>query len=710
MKKQLTTILLTIIAVTAMAIPAKRGFWKTITLVDGTQVRAELRGDKNFCCMVDEAGNRYVRNDSATYRLVTDDEVTAKQNNSRARRAAKRACYSSTADGLGEYGKMSMGAVPSIGSYTILVIMVQFSDAKFQSTTTVAKMKRYYNNEGYSEEDGSVGSVKDYFKSQSHGMFVPTFDVVGIVTLSNNYSTYGYDSDPYEVIDDNIDQLPRDAVAAAVSQLGVDFSQYVIPAGDANHKAGVPLVCILYAGRGQATESQSNANSKLIWPCEWDCDEDISGTHFNSWFVGNELYYDGSLNGIGTFCHEFGHALGLPDFYCTDYSYEEDDAFSDWSIMDTGGYVEDGYAPIGYNAYEKSYMGWLKLEEIGEDGDKTLQSPADAGVGSAYIIRNSSTETFILENRQPGTWYPQSSHGSGLMLSRIAYDATAWNENYLNNTQNSKRAMIVTANGETLDYSSSPANLYGNGVNNITSLTLFNRKKKSVGIKDITKNSDGTITFTYTASSSGGDDPTPPTNYLFYESFNECAGTGGNDGYWNGSIAAGAMKSSSSESDTDNVGWSTTNAYKGDQCAKFGTGSANGSATSPSFTVNGTATLTFKAGAWDASKDGTTLNLSVSSGTISPKSVMMTKGAWGSYTATIAATGNIKITFAAQKGRFFLDEVLAVDPTATGIKGISITERPADNRIYSIDGRYVGNDLNILRPGIYIVGGRKVVR
>jgi hypothetical protein len=89
---------------------------------------------------------------------------------------------------------------------------------------------------------------------------------------------------------------------------------------------------------------------------------------------------------------------------------------------------------------------------------------------------------------------------------------------------------------------------------------------------------------------------------------------------------------------------------------------------------------------------------------------MMTKGAWGSYTATIAATGNIKITFAAQKGRFFLDEVLAVDPTATGIKGISITERPADNRIYSIDGRYVGNDLNILRPGIYIVGGMKVVR
>ena len=60
MKRQLTTILLTIIAVTAMAIPAKRGFWKTITLVDGTQVRAELRGDEHMHYMQDAQGNKYV--------------------------------------------------------------------------------------------------------------------------------------------------------------------------------------------------------------------------------------------------------------------------------------------------------------------------------------------------------------------------------------------------------------------------------------------------------------------------------------------------------------------------------------------------------------------------------------------------------------------------------------------------------------------------
>ena len=373
--------------------------------------------------------------------------------------------------------------------------------------------------------------------------------------------------------------------------------------------------------------------------------------------------------------------------------------------MDTGSYVEDGYAPIGYTAYEKSYMGWLKLIELEGDGEKTLQSPADAGEGSAFIIKNSGTETFILENRQPGTWYPRSSHGSGLMLSRIAYSQTTWNNNTLNNTKNKKRAYIVTANGAKLDYSSSQANLYGNGVNNITSLKLYNGSSKTVSIKDITKNSDGTITFTYGNTSSGGDEEEPVTptgDYLFYESFNDCDGKGGNDDQWNGSIAIAKFNA-------DNEGWNAKQdkCYGADKCAKFGTGSVAGVATTPSFTINGTTTLTFKAAPW--SGDGATLTLSVSNGSITPSQVTMKAEQWSTFTATITGTGVTSVTFTPSK-RFFLDEVLAVDPTATGIKGISITERPADNRIYSIDGRYVGNDLNILRPGIYIVGGRKVVR
>ena len=483
-----------------MAIPVKRGMWSTIKLADGSEVKVERVGDEHGSWLCAANGTCYVKDATGLYVQADAEELCAKRlARYNQRRAKRRAIYASTSDGLGKKGTMSRGAVPSIGSYSIPVVMVQFSDVKFQSTTTVEKMMRYYNEEGY-QEDGCAGSVRDYFKAQSGGQFVPTFDVVGIVTLSKEHTYYGKDNSEDE-IDVHLDELPGDVIDAAINQLGVNFSQYVVPAGDSYHKAGVPLMAMFYAGRGQATE-YSNADNYL-WPCEWDDVEDpvAQGTyhniHFNSFFVGNELYTGGTqLMGMGTFCHEFGHALGLPDFYCTDYSYEEDDAFGMWSIMDTGGYEGDTYAPMGYNAYEKSYMGWLEMKEIGDATEVILQSPLGTAENSAYIIRNSSTETFIFENRQPGTFYPEE-YGSGLLVIRIAYSYNQWNNNTLNNTQTKKRACVLTANGEKLYYSASNGNLYGGNKKSISSLKTLNGATQKVNITNIVKNNDGTITLTH---------------------------------------------------------------------------------------------------------------------------------------------------------------------------------------------------------------------
>lgn len=60
------------------------------------------------------------------------------------------------------------------------------------------------------------------------------------------------------------------------------------------------------------------------------------------------------VEGIGTFCHEFSHCLGLPDFYDTNYNGHF--GMASWSLMDSGSYNDDGYTPIGYSAYEKEFM------------------------------------------------------------------------------------------------------------------------------------------------------------------------------------------------------------------------------------------------------------------------------------------------------------------------------------------------------------------
>lgn len=164
-----------------------------------------------------------------------------------------------------------------------------------------------------------------------------------------------------------------------------------------------------------------------------------------------------------------------------------------------------------------------------------------------------------------------------------------------------------------------------------------------------------------------------PSGHIFYESFNTNEGTGGNDGKWSGGIASSELK-------TDNV-WSTTNGYGANACAKFGASKSGGSAITPEITLSGNATLKFKAGAWNASDEKTTLSISAENATLSKGSVTLAKGQWTEY--EIAITGvttskNIKIKFSTSAGssRFFLDEV-AVDRAAT-LESVAVSENPTN--------------------------------
>ena len=245
------------------------------------------------------------------------------------------------------------------------------------------------------------------------------------------------------------------------------------------------------------------------------------------------------------------------------------------------------------------------------------------------------------------------------------------------------------------------------------------RKLMNVSITNITQNADGTVSFNFAPDNSGtveGDN----TDYgnrgsgqsvkpdlegaLFYESFDQCQSSGGNDGEWKGPVASGTFS-------PDNEGWVAEKAYGADQCAKFGTSTTAGKATTPAIAVDGDVTLYFRAGAWDSRTDGTTLNLSVSAGTISRASVTMKKAEFTEYELTVSAHGNVKITFSSAHGRFFLDEVLVKDPNAaSGIHTVTMQPLYGVHRIYTMDGRYAGNDLQKLKRGLYIVNGKKVVR
>lgn len=147
---------------------------------------------------------------------------------------------------------------------------------------------------------------------------------------------------------------------------------------------------------------------------------------------------------------------------------------------------------------------------------------------------------------------------------------------------------------------------------------------------------------------------------FFYESFDSCDGTGGNDGKWSGQIASNTLETKS----LDNPSWAFENEKSANKCARLGTGDKAGKATTPALGINtSTATLSFKAGAWNGSSESTTINVTANNGgTVEPSTITLKKGEWTDYTCTISeATENTTLTFAASQeknNRFFLDEVM----------------------------------------------------
>jgi M6 family metalloprotease-like protein len=193
----------------------------------------------------------------------------------------------------------------------------------------------------------SSGSARQYFHDTSWGQYNPQFDVVGPYTLSQSYAYYGKNNDA------NVGEMIRDACKMA-DEDGVDFTQY-----DNDNDGKVDFVYVLYAGYGEADGGPANT----VWPHNYDlrytgvtCN--VDGKTVRNYACSNEIsYYSKLYNGIGTFCHEFSHVLGLPDLYETNQTPKGLHTLLDWDILDYGPYNNDGNTPPAYSAYERFYMG-----------------------------------------------------------------------------------------------------------------------------------------------------------------------------------------------------------------------------------------------------------------------------------------------------------------------------------------------------------------
>ena len=392
---------------------------------------------------------------------------------------------------------------PHTGSPKALVILAEFQDTTF----TIQDTKKVFTNYLMNEEhftDSRYGQnlnykgVRGYFKDCSYGQFTPIFDVVGPIKLPKAHDVYGAGND-------RMDLLFADA-CAAVDDL-VDFTKY-----DANNDGIVDLVYIIYAGHSANTSGNKDTN---IWPKSGTIiiSNKFDGKSIRRYGVSNEL--NGSdqtsknnkkINGIGLFCHEFSHTLGLPDIYAIDKKAknQDDQGMEFWDLMDGGTEVRNGRVPASYLAWEREVMGWMKIDELKNDSSiKNLKSIDNGGKAYKIVNPNDSNEYIVLQSIQKGPWYQgwrDGTYGKGLLAYRISYPSNKVNVfDFPNNVKGKPRVIPIPADGKILAADSAKGSittytqqlngdLYPyNDINKIDEFTMYDGTILKWSISEITE-------------------------------------------------------------------------------------------------------------------------------------------------------------------------------------------------------------------------------
>lgn len=280
----------------------------------------------------------------------------------------------------------------SMGSHKFLTILVEFPNLKFIHPKE--SFENLLNEDGYSV-NGATGSAMNYYSENSDKKFDPEYIIAGPYTVSEDYEYYGQNGS-------NGDKRAQELFIEAVrlADEDIDFSEY-----DADNDGHVDNIFFYYAGHNEAEGGPSNT----IWPHKWVMFKDdvyVDGKKAYGYACTSELKGSSgeTICGIGTFCHEFGHVLGLPDFYDTDYNTNGNGAaLGPYSLMSSGGYNNGGNTPPYFNSEERRMLGWMEAPtELTESGEYTLEP---INKNKAYVTpTNNNGEYFLYESRGGTGW------------------------------------------------------------------------------------------------------------------------------------------------------------------------------------------------------------------------------------------------------------------------------------------------------------------
>ena len=411
------------------AVPARKGLLH-LRQPDGTRIQAYLSGDEfghimmteDGCSLIQDAAGWwcYARYDYFGHRLNTGERVGAPDTPATVIAASrsipydllhrKRAVRRTRMDQLLARERARTRAGDNGGIRHGLIILAQFQDLAF--TYTKEDFERIINGTGPT-------TALSYFKDQWKDSYTFRFDITDIITLPQNYAYYGANNDDDE--DDKAAQMIIDACLAVDPD--IDFSAY-----DNDGDGEVDNVFVFYAGPNES----EGASEDHIWPHMWyvlsgaglpPCT--LDGVLVDNYACTSELRLDEDQSGftslatIGTFCHEYTHTFGIPDLY--DVDNEGSGGYSEamWNcidLMDAGNYNNSGRTPPNYSALERWFFKMSEGQALTQ-GVHTLR-PVQENGDFYYLQTDTEGELYLIECRQAKGWDAYIG-GSGLLIYHI---------------------------------------------------------------------------------------------------------------------------------------------------------------------------------------------------------------------------------------------------------------------------------------------------
>ncbi len=262
-----------------------------------------------------------------------------------------------------------------------------------------------------------TGTMTDYYKEISYGVFSVTGTVAPWKMVANNDTFYEGPAGCNGICNSSkVSQFLTDTLT--LHDTSVNFAQFDNDGPDGVANSGdddgfVDFVAFVHPEKGGECRGGVNDNiwshraSISAWGASTFTTNDAkNGGGFirvDDYVIMPAFACDSTtMIQIGVFCHEFGHAFGLPDLYDTDDGNGVSEGLGNWCLMAGGSWGGDGQSPdrpVHMSAWSKAFLGWIAPTDVTADRNPA-SIPRMEDNAFALKIPISASQYYLVSNLQ----------------------------------------------------------------------------------------------------------------------------------------------------------------------------------------------------------------------------------------------------------------------------------------------------------------------